>query len=292
MSRFSPHWLALREPYDARARNPEVLDALAAAVGDFGSLAIADLACGAGAALRAMGSRLPQRQRWRLVDHDPELLGRASSAAAAGIQVETVLADLAGEIEAVLAEPLDLVTASALLDLVSGSWLDRLTTGIASRGLMLHAALTYDGRMMFEPADGYDAEMIGAVNRHQRGDKGFGPALGPAAAAGAIARLEALSYAVVQGASDWTLGPEDVEIQNELLSGLGAAANEVGDLNRLEIDRWLERRRSRVALGRSSIRVGHIDFFAAPTGFRRAERSQSNSTSSPSGWMRVGGRSA
>ena len=84
VTRFSADWLALREPYDARARNPAVLDALAAALADRGSVAIVDLACGTGATLRAIASRLPRRQRWRLVDHDLALLARASSAPAAG----------------------------------------------------------------------------------------------------------------------------------------------------------------------------------------------------------------
>ena len=46
MTRFSADWLALREPYDARARNSDVFEALAAAVADLGSLAIVDLGLG------------------------------------------------------------------------------------------------------------------------------------------------------------------------------------------------------------------------------------------------------
>ena len=179
MTRFSSDWLALREPYDARARNPDVLDALAAVLADRGSVAIVDLASGAGSTLRAIASRLPRRQRWRLVDHDLELLARASSTRAAGREVVTIPADIAREIEAVLEEPVDLVTASALLDLVSDDWLDRLTRATVRRRRLVYAALTYDGRVMFEPVEPFDAEMIAAVNRHQRGDKGFGPALGP-----------------------------------------------------------------------------------------------------------------
>jgi hypothetical protein len=290
---FSADWLALREPYDARARNSEVLDALAAAVADRGSLAVIDLACGAGATLRAISSRLPPSQRWRLVDHDLELLERAASAPAAGAaQVAAIPADIACEIEAVLDEPADLVTASALLDLVSTDWLDRLARTIVRRRLLLYAALTYDGRVTFEPADPFDSEMIRAFDRHQRGDKGFGPALGPTAGEAAIARFETLGYTVAKGASDWVLGRRDVEIQSDLLTGWAAAANELADPDPAEIKGWLERRRHHLASGRSSIGVGHIDFFASPIRTRRAERSQSNSTSPSRAWMRVGGRSA
>jgi hypothetical protein len=292
VTRFSADWLALREPYDARARNPDVLAALAAAVADRGSLAIVDLAAGAGATLRAISSRLPMPQRWRLVDHDLELLERASAAPAAGAEIATIPADIAREIEAVLDQPADLVTASALLDLVSADWLDRLARATVTRRLLVYAALTYDGRVTFEPADPFDSEMIRALNRHQRGDKGFGPALGPTAGEAAIASFEALGYTVEQGASAWLLGRRDVEIQSDLLAGWAAAANELADLDAAEIKAWVERRRNHMASGRSSIGVGHIDFFARPIRARRAERSQSNSTSPSRGWMRVGGRSA
>lgn len=289
MTKFSAGWLSLREPHDARARNPDVLGALADAVAHRGLLEIVDLASGAGSTLRAISSALPRLQRWRLVDHDLELLERALATPAAGMSVVTVLADIASGIEHVLEEPVDLVTASALLDLVSADWMDRLARQIVARGSMVYAALSYDGRVMFEHADPFDAAIVEAVNRHQRGDKGFGPALGPTAGAQAIARLEAGGYAVLQGLSDWALGPQDVEIQIELLTGWAAAASELGDLSPAEIDGWLERRRHHIASGRSSIRVGHIDFFATPTGVLRTERSQSNSTSPSSGWIRVGG---
>jgi hypothetical protein len=281
---FSADWLALREPYDVSARNPAVLDALATAFVDRASVAVVDLACGAGATRRAIASRLPRRQNWRLVDSDHALLAHAARPApAAGIDVTLLAIDLARDLENALAEPVDLVTISALLDLVSAEWLDRLTAALAARRLPIYAALTYDGRVAFEPVDTLDASVISAVNRHQRGDKGFGPALGPTATAEAIARFEASGYAIVQGVSDWTFGGVDRAIQSDLLAGWGAAAREVGSLASSEIDGWLARRHDWVASGRSLMRVGHIDFFARPIGARRAAKSQSNNSSPSSG---------
>jgi hypothetical protein len=269
VTEFSAEWLELREPYDLRARNPAVLAAVAAAVADRASIAIVDLACGTGATLRAISSHLPRRQRWRLVDNDLNLLARAAlSAPSVGKNVVTIPIDIVREFDAALDDPLDLVTTSALLDLVSSEWLERLAIAVAARGLMVYAALTYDGRVAFEPADPVDAKMIEAVNQHQRGEKGFGPALGPTAAAEAIARFASLNYEVVHGTSDWTFGPPDKEIQADLVTGWAAAAREGDDLTLAEIDDWLNRRRNHIASGRSSIHVGHIDFFARPIGAR------------------------
>jgi hypothetical protein len=269
VTEFSAEWLELREPYDRRARNPVVLAALAGAVADRASVAIVDLACGTGATLRAISSRLPRQQRWRLVDNDLSLLAHAaSSAPAIGSDVETFPIDIFRELDAALEDPADLVTTSALLDLVSGAWLERLAIAVATRGLMVYAALTYDGRITFEPADPMDVGMVEAVNQHQRRDKGFGPALGPTAAVEAIARFAALNYEAVQGTSDWNLGPIDNKIQADLIAGWAGAARELGDLTPAEIDSWLNRRRGHIASGRSSIHVGHIDFFGAPSGAR------------------------
>jgi hypothetical protein len=265
---FSAEWLSLREPYDKRARSAAVLDAVAAAVRGRDAIAVVDLACGTGSTLRALSPRLPTPQRWRLADNDLGLLARASALAnPPRLNVDAFPVDLARDLEAVLDGPVEFVTTSALLDLVSHDWLDRLATECAARRLPIYAALTYDGLATLEPADPLDATVIDAVNAHQRTDKGFGPALGPAAAAAAPERFKALGYVVTQAASDWVFGPKDVEIQTDVLTGWAAAAREIG----MPIDdviAWLVRRRDRIAAGASSMRVGHVDFFAQPTGTR------------------------
>jgi hypothetical protein len=109
-----------------------------------------------------------------------------------------------------------------------------------------------------------DREILKAVNRHQRGDKGFGPALGPAAAKEAILRFEGLGYAVTSGKSDWLLGANDGKVQRELIEGWAAAAREIGGFRPAELDAWRTCRQLDIAAGRSTIIVGHIDFFARP----------------------------
>jgi hypothetical protein len=266
MSGFSSSWLTLREPYDRRARSRTVLDAVAAWAAQRPSVAVVDLACGLGATLRAITDRLPPRQDWRLVDNDLSLLARAGGLARPPeLTVTAVPVDLARDLEAALDGPVELVTTSALLDLVSHDWLDRLVTETAARRLPVYAALSYDGLATLDPADPLDTAVIDAVNQHQRGDKGFGPALGPAAAAAAPGRFEAVGYTVTQGASDWVFGPKDAEIQTEVLTGWAVAAREIGDATIGDIVNWLARRRDHIAAGRSSMRVGHVDFFARPT---------------------------
>jgi hypothetical protein len=265
---FSAAWLTLREPYDLRARNPAVIDALLAAFDGRSSVAVADLACGTGSTLRALTPRLPVRQSWRLFDNDLSLLARAPQSSPPSLNVTTVPVDLNRDLEAALDGPVDLVTTSALLDLVSDAWLERLAVEAAARRLPVYAALSYDGRIEMAPADAADEAMVAAVNAHQRTDKGFGPALGPAAAKAAVERFERVGYSVVQGLSDWRFAPDDREIQTEILSGWAMAAREVGTVALTDVVAWLTRRRDLVTAGRSSIRVGHIDFFAAPAATR------------------------
>jgi len=268
MSGFSADWLALREPYDLRARNPAVLDNVVAAFAEHPTVAIVDLACGTGSMVRALAPRLRARQAWRVIDNDLSLLARASvTLAPARAQVTAVPLDLNLDLEAALGAPIDLVTASALLDLVSENWLERLTVETALRSVSVYATLSYDGRIVFDPSDAADAEIVAAVNTHQRRDKGFGPALGPAAAHTAIRQFQALGYVVVQGTSDWVFGAGDREIQLEICAGWAHAARETGMASRT-VAGWLARRRGAIAAGRSSIRVGHVDLFARPMGTR------------------------
>ena len=95
MSGFSAAWLALREPYDARARNADVFSAVAALFKHRDLMQIVDLACGTGSAVRALGPRLAARQNWRLADNDPGLLADvANMSTPTDVTVSTVALDL------------------------------------------------------------------------------------------------------------------------------------------------------------------------------------------------------
>jgi Methyltransferase domain len=268
MSGFSVEWLTLRESYDARARNPAVLQAVTSLLRSKSAVRVVDLGCGTGSTLRTLSPHLPLPQHWDLVDNDPRLLHAACNAnAPQEVSLNAVQADLAGDFEAALDRPNDLITISALLDLVSDAWLDRFTRHV-TRASPVYAALTYDGRIELSPSDPMDAAVTAAVNAHQRTDKGFGPALGPSGAAAAISRFESLGYSVLQGTSDWMIGTADQGIQIELLNGWAAAAHEIESMPNREIDGWLIRRKAAVDRRASTMRVGHVDFLATPSTMR------------------------
>lgn len=269
MSGFTAEWLALREPHDLAARNPAVLDAVTRSFRSATSLHVADLACGSGSTVRALHAHLPVQQHWDLVDNDSDLLALACNRNRdKDITLRTVRLDLSRNFEEALGGTVNLITISALLDLVSRNWLGRFLREIGSRHLPVYAALTYDGRTDLSPADEFDAHIVSAVNAHQLTDKGFGPALGPSAASASIAGLESLGYFVVDGKSDWILGPEDCQFQNQMLEGWASAAREMGTLSDSEITDWASRRKAMISEDLSSMRIGHVDFFAFPSSTR------------------------
>jgi hypothetical protein len=265
MTGFSADWLSLREEFDKRARNAVVLDAVAVAAKGRSSMKIVDLATGIGSTIRGLGPHLPAGQVWRFVDNNSELLKHAiTRTRSAGAAIEAYALDLNCDLLNALDGPIDLVTASALLDLVSDTWLKQLVGEIVRRAIPIYATLNYDGRASISPADPLDLVILKAVNRHQTTDKGFGPALGPNAATAAIAQLQAMNYVLVKGASDWILGPDDREMQMKIFAIWANVAYEPGGLSQNDALEWLARRRKAVIAGCSSVRVGHVDFFATP----------------------------
>ncbi|MGD9510241.1 MAG: class I SAM-dependent methyltransferase [Geminicoccaceae bacterium] len=260
---FSPDWLDLREPFDTAARDAALLDRLASWRRDRGQLHVTDLGAGTGGNLRRTATRLGGAQRWALVERDPALI-RAGQARLGGEAVEWRYRqlDLATELEALGDEPCDLVTASALLDLVSREWLARLVALCRCSGAALYITLTYDGRIEWDPEDPCDAPAVRLVNQHQRTDKGFGPACGPEA----VAELAMLlgRDTVELASSDWVLKPEASALQSELMRGYLHAALAMAPDAALELDLWADRRRSRIAEDDSCLRVGHTDLLLLP----------------------------
>jgi hypothetical protein len=155
-----------------------------------------------------------------------------------------------------------LVTASALLDLVSADWLRALAARCRENGATLLFALSYDGRIHFSPEEAEDAEIRALVNEHQRTDKGFGPALGPDAPTVAEQLLGSVGYRVERERTDWNLGPESPELQRQLIAGWAHAASEIAPSRQQAVDDWRMRRLAHVAGERSRLVVGHQDLAA------------------------------
>jgi hypothetical protein len=153
-----------------------------------------------------------------------------------------------------------MVTCSALLDLVSRPFVERLVAVAASRRLAIYAALTYDGRTTFEPVHSLDDDVIAAFNHDQRRDKGFGPALGPDAAPVVVEVLDRAGYRVRSADSSWRLGPDNAAMVSELVKGIAGAV--AAELDTAAVDDWLAFRLSRLDDG--TVVVGHRDLLAAP----------------------------
>jgi SAM-dependent methyltransferase len=265
VSRFALDWLALREPVDPAARNRVILAQVAAAFSDRDSVRVVDLGSGAGSTLRALAPHLPPGQSWTLVDNDADLLAAAAAAAAADSRdtaVTTKRLDLAGDLEKAFAGGADLVTTSALLDLVSADWLNALVRQLAARRLPLYAALTYDGFMQFTPDHPLDDEAVVLFNQHQTRNKGLGDALGPQAVEAASERLRLDGAMVTAGRSDWRLEPHGAALQRAFLEGMAAAVRETGGLAGADLDDWQRFRLQSAAQSASIIQVGHVDLFA------------------------------
>jgi hypothetical protein len=250
-------WLALREPADARARSASITAALAPALPARRPLRILDLGTGTGSNIRYLTPRLPGPQKWLAVDRDASLLAMLPHG------VESRRLELGSLDVAELFADRDLVTASALLDLVSERWIRDLAAQCRTAGAAVLFALNYDGRSACDPPDADDDVVRDLFNAHQRSnDKGFGTAAGPDAATCAIACFESSGYVVRHDRSDWNLGPGDAAMQRLLIRGWAEAAIEKAPVENGRIRSWLQRRLEHVTRQQSRIVVGHEDVAA------------------------------
>ena len=264
---FTPDWLALREPVDHRSRAADLVTHLAEWWASRPSHRVLDLGSGTGSNLRYLAPRLPGEQAWTLVDRDAALLERATGTAVAvrGVaEVECVAGELEGE-GLGLVSGADLVTGSALLDLVPHEWLERLVATCRTAGNAALLTLTWDGTMNWDDPDPDDALIAEAVRGHQLGDKGMGPALGPAAGPAAERAFRSAGYETLLRPSPWRLDADDALLAGALIDGWAAAAAEQRPVDAPLIQNWAARRRATMT-SRPGLEVGHVDLLALPRG--------------------------
>jgi hypothetical protein len=252
----SADWLVLREPADAAARSVELVERLAREL-SAGTLVIHDLGGGSGAMGRWLAPRLPGRQHWVVHDRDAALLELAVADPPATATVEARLSDLAALTPDDLAGA-SLITASALLDMLTADELAAMLGASAAIGCPLLLAMTVVGRVALGPADPLDARLGAAFNAHQR----RGGRLGPDAVTAALDALRPTGAEPLVAPSPWHLGPAHAALAAEWLAGWIDAACEQDPT--LDAGAYREERLAQVAAGELAVSVDHADLLVLP----------------------------
>jgi hypothetical protein len=262
--RVSPAWLELREGADAEARSRDLVRQ-SRRLTPGGPVVIHDLACGSGALGRWLAPLLPGPQHWVLHDRDPDLLALAEAeipgpaADGTAVTVETRLSDVTqlGGDELAGAS---LVTASALLDLLTADELVGLMRACAAAACPVLLTLSVTGRVKLLPADPLDARVAAAFNAHQR----RGRLLGPDAVEAAAAGFGGLGAQVIVRPSPWRLGIADTGLTVEWFAGWIDAACEQEPALARDADLYRRRRLREAEEGRLAVTVGHADLLVLP----------------------------
>ena len=267
--RVSSGWLALREPADGAARARELATHVARRQPSTGRWLIHDLGCGTGSMGRWLAPLLPGAQRWVLHDRDADLLRAAATdlpgpaADGAAVTVETRRSDLDRLRPPDLAGA-TLITASALLDMLTADELAALVAVCAGAGCPILLTLSVVGRVGLTPTDPLDRRVAAAFDAHQRRTTGRGPLLGPDAVQVAVERFGRLGSEVVVRPSPWRLGAPEAELAAEWFTGwMGAARDQQVELV-AETGAYARRRLDQAAAGELEVTVDHADLLVLP----------------------------
>ena len=286
MSNFSAEWLAIRESADMAARAPGLIARVVEWSGLHAHISVVDLGAGTGSCLRALAPRISTRQTWRLVDHSGALLEAASTRLSAWVALRGLSVhkgpscwraegenadykiifeerDLADGFNNI-GPAVDLVTASALLDLASADWCRDLALWCSKTGANLYACLNYDGHFYFVPPHPDDFAVCDVINRHQRNDKGLGPALGSGAVGVLLKELAAVGYKYLTAPSPWLLDPSNSVLQAALVRDWSQLASDESWTNAEKALSWRNFRLDAIQADQSSLKVGHVDLWAWP----------------------------
>jgi hypothetical protein len=259
--RVSAQWLALREAADAAARAVDLVEPVRRLLAGTRRPVIHDLGSGTGSMGRWLAPLLPGRQHWIMYDRDTDLLHHAATGLDHGASAETRVSDITRLTPDDLAGA-HLITASALLDMLTAEEIERVVAACAAAGCPTLLTISVTGRVELTPPDPLDDELISAFNAHQRRRIGGRVLLGPDAIRVTVEAFTRRGIGVVTRSSPWRLGAGQDGLMLEWLAGWLSAAREQRPDLAGPVAAYAERRQAQAAAGRLRVVVDHSDLLA------------------------------
>jgi hypothetical protein len=299
----SSEWLSLREPEDAATRSRELALAAAALLEQKvlkqtleqtplqhrtlqqtplqpTPLSIHDLGSGTGSMMRWLAPLLPGPQTWTLHDWNADLIEQAAAGIrpldrdGVPISVRTQpgnLADLRAAVLGPAGQPAaSLVTASALLDVLTVNEIHAIVDAVLDVGCPVLLALTVTGDVRLSPADELDPAFQAAVNAHQRRDIGTRRQVGQDGAAIAGRLFTEAGWHVRSSTTTWRLDHYRPRLLAEWFDGWVDAALEFDAEHDAELQahaaRYRRGRAAEIERGELTAHIDHLDLLAWPRG--------------------------
>ncbi|WEV78823.1 class I SAM-dependent methyltransferase [Janibacter cremeus] len=268
VARADADWLALREPADAAARSKDLVETLRPHLPRDGMI-IHDLGCGTSSMARWLAPQLPGLQHWVGYERDEELLSRAAVAPPPTsldghpVTTERRLRDIT-HLRADDLDSASLVTASALLDMMTGEEIERMVASIAAAECPALITLSVVGHVELTPAHPLDGRLTEAFNAHQRRATGHGQLLGPDAVGAAASEFQRTDHTVRLASSPWQLDARDTELLTSWIEGWVDAACEQEHSLRAETSEYRTRHIRQIEAGQLTAAVHHRDLLALP----------------------------
>lgn len=264
----SSDWLALREPVDGRARSRR-LALSAASMLPARPIVVHDLGSGTGSMMRWLAPLLPGPQEWVLHDWNPNLIERAADGVRPcdsgnqPVAVSTRVTELA-RLSAADLDGASLVTASALLDVLTARELQALVEVCAELGSPVLLALSVTGRVDLTPRDPRDETFGRSFNAHQQRMADGRRLLGADGATLARALFQVAGWRVREAVTTWRLADDEPRLLREWFDGwVDAAVEQAPGLGEESVG-YRELRSSQLARGALSAVIHHVDLLAWP----------------------------
>jgi hypothetical protein len=263
-----PGWLAARVAADNAARAatvstliPELINYLIARMDSDATIEIVDLGAGTGANQRWLAPRLPIRQRWLHLDHNP-VISRSLPLATETVIIDESVESL-GQLLARSEGDRQLVTCSALLDVLTTEQIEAVCHAVIDSRVPAFFSLTVTGGLRLSPTHPHDQLLLAAFNDHQR----RAGRAGPEATTMTVELLRAADFAVATQETPWQLTAESgpAFVDQMLEERLAAAVAQVPALA-ASAAAWLELRRAQLAAGLLQVELDHCDILGLPGG--------------------------